>query len=86
MVDYIKGQMDNVLINYKLSLRCLFGSYRGKRFLWRITLCRFRKRIYRIYYEEVGSGFPYWVFPGGGLNSVMSSLETAHPFNPKGNF
>ena len=35
-----------------------------------------------IYYEEVGSGFPLLVVPGGGLNSVMSSLETAHPFNP----
>ena len=33
----------------------------------------------RIYYEEVGSGFPLLVVPGGGLNSVMSSLETAHP-------
>ena len=28
----------------------------------------------RIYYEEVGSGFPLLVVPGGGLNSVMSSL------------
>ena len=26
----------------------------------------------RIHYEEVGSGFPFLVTPGGGLNSVIS--------------
>jgi len=34
----------------------------------------------RIYYEEVGSGFPLLIIPGGGLNSTLASL--ASPFNP----
>ena len=34
----------------------------------------------RIYYEEVGSGFPLLIIPGGGLNSTLSAL--ASPFNP----
>ena len=29
----------------------------------------------RIYYEEVGSGFPLLIIPGGGLNSALSSLR-----------
>ena len=36
----------------------------------------------RIYYEEVGSGFPLMVIPGGGLNSSIASLNTSVPFNP----
>ena len=36
----------------------------------------------RIYYEEVGYGFPLLIIPGGGLNSALSSLQTASPFNP----
>ena len=36
----------------------------------------------RIYYEEVGSGFPLLIIPGGGLNSNVPSLNTAVPFNP----
>ena len=35
----------------------------------------------RIYYEEVGSGFPLLVIPGGGLNSTVASLGTSVPFN-----
>ena len=35
----------------------------------------------RIHYEEVGSGFPLVVIPGGGLNSTVVGLAT-HPFNP----
>jgi pimeloyl-ACP methyl ester carboxylesterase len=35
----------------------------------------------RIRYEEVGSGFPLLVIPGGGLNSTVAGLAT-HPFNP----
>ena len=31
----------------------------------------------RIHYEEVGSGFPLLVTPGGGLNSRMSNWNTA---------
>ena len=36
----------------------------------------------RIYYEEVGSGFPLLIIPGGGLNSTVASLQTSVPFNP----
>ncbi|MCY4579280.1 MAG: alpha/beta hydrolase, partial [Chloroflexi bacterium] len=36
----------------------------------------------RIYYEEVGSGFPLLIIPGGGLNSTVASLDTSVPFNP----
>ena len=36
----------------------------------------------RIYYEEVGSGFPLMIISGGGLNSSIASLSTAVPFNP----
>src|SRR5438552_3500808 len=39
----------------------------------------------RIYYEEVGSGFPLLVIPGGGLNSTVKGLAT-HPFNPLDEF
>jgi len=35
----------------------------------------------RIHYEDVGSGFPLLVIPGGGLNSTIAGLAT-HPFNP----
>ena len=35
----------------------------------------------KIYYEEVGSGFPLMIIPGGGLNSTIQGLES-HPFNP----
>jgi pimeloyl-ACP methyl ester carboxylesterase len=31
--------------------------------------------------NEVGSGFPLLVIPGGGLNSTVAGLAT-HPFNP----
>ena len=34
-----------------------------------------------IHYEEVGSGFPLLVIPGGGLNSTVAGLAN-HPFNP----
>jgi pimeloyl-ACP methyl ester carboxylesterase len=36
----------------------------------------------RIYYEEVGSGFPLLLIPGGGLNSSFDSWQTASPFKP----
>ncbi|NQW22389.1 MAG: alpha/beta hydrolase [SAR202 cluster bacterium] len=36
----------------------------------------------RIHYEEVGSGFPLLIIPGGGLNAALSSLQTSVPFNP----
>jgi pimeloyl-ACP methyl ester carboxylesterase len=36
----------------------------------------------RIHYEEASSGFPLLLIPGGGLNSALSSWQTASPFNP----
>ena len=39
----------------------------------------------RIHYEEVGSGFPLMIIPGGGLHSTCSSLPN-HPFNPREEF
>ena len=39
----------------------------------------------RIHYEEVGSGFPLMIIPGGGLNSTVAVLAT-HPFNPMEEF
>src|SRR5918911_1772242 len=36
----------------------------------------------RIHYEEVGSGFPLLLIPGGGLNSSLASWQTASPFDP----
>ena len=35
-----------------------------------------------IYYEEVGSGFPLLIIPGGGLNSSLETLRNLSPFNP----
>lgn len=34
-----------------------------------------------IRYEEMGSGFPLLVIPGGGLNSTLAGLDATHPFN-----
>jgi len=45
----------------------------------------YEKGDVRIHYEEVGSGFPLMIIPGGGLNSVFSSLPN-HPFNPMEEF
>ena len=42
----------------------------------------YERESVRIYYEEVGSGFPLLIIPGGGLNSSLASLETDIPFNP----
>ena len=36
----------------------------------------------RIHYQEVGSGFPLLLIPGGGLNSALASWQTASPFDP----
>lgn len=46
----------------------------------------------RLYYEEVGAGFPLLVLPGGGLNAALSSLaesrtgSPAAPFDPMAEF
>ncbi len=45
----------------------------------------YQKGDVRIHYQEVGSGFPLLVIPGGGLNSTVEGLKT-HPFNPLDEF
>ncbi len=40
----------------------------------------------RIHYEEVGSGFPLLLIPGGGLNSSISFWTTHAYFNPMEEF
>ena len=45
----------------------------------------YEKGDVRIHYEEVGSGFPLMVIPGGGLNSTVAGLAN-HPFNPMEEF
>lgn len=42
----------------------------------------YERESVRIHYEDVGSGFPLLIIPGGGLNSSISSLDTGVPFNP----
>jgi pimeloyl-ACP methyl ester carboxylesterase len=46
----------------------------------------YEKGDVRIHYEEIGSGFPLLVIPGGGLNSTIAGLATSHPFNPMKEF
>jgi pimeloyl-ACP methyl ester carboxylesterase len=41
----------------------------------------YEKGPVRIRYQEVGTGYPLLIIPGGGLNSVMAGLQTA-PFDP----
>jgi pimeloyl-ACP methyl ester carboxylesterase len=45
----------------------------------------YEKGDVRIHYEEVGSGFPLMIIPGGGLNSTVAGLSN-HPFNPMEEF
>ncbi len=45
----------------------------------------YEKGEIRIHYQEVGSGFPLLVIPGGGLNSTFAGLAN-HPFNPMEEF
>ena len=45
----------------------------------------YEKGDVRIHYQEVGSGFPLLVIPGGGLNSTVAGLAN-HPFNPMEEF
>jgi pimeloyl-ACP methyl ester carboxylesterase len=48
------------------------------------TTAFYEKGPVRIRYEEVGSGFPLLIIPGGGLNSVMAGLT--NPFDVLGEF
>ncbi|HVZ10729.1 alpha/beta fold hydrolase [Rhodopila sp.] len=36
----------------------------------------------RIHYQEVGSGTPLLILPGGGLNATLSFMTGSAPFNP----
>src|ERR1700741_4417906 len=45
----------------------------------------YEKGNVRIYYQEVGSGFPLRIIPGGGVNSTVAGLAN-HPFNPMEEF
>jgi pimeloyl-ACP methyl ester carboxylesterase len=40
----------------------------------------------RIHYEDVGSGFPLMLIPGGGLNSTIDGLKRGNPFDAIGEF
>ena len=40
----------------------------------------------RIHYQDVGSGYPLLIIPGGGQNSTISALTTSAPFNPVDEF
>jgi pimeloyl-ACP methyl ester carboxylesterase len=47
----------------------------------------FEKGAVRIRYEQVGSGYPLLVIPGGGLNSTIAGLSgPMSPFNPMDEF
>jgi pimeloyl-ACP methyl ester carboxylesterase len=35
----------------------------------------------RIHYQEAGSGFPFFVMPGGGQNSTIDFMSDRAPFN-----
>ena len=50
---------------------------RGGRNLEEMSMPFYQKGDVRIRYEEVGSGFPLLVTPGGGLNSRVSNWPTA---------
>lgn len=45
----------------------------------------YEKRDTKIHYEDVGSGFPLLVIPGGGLNASIAGLAD-HDFNPMDEF
>ncbi len=46
----------------------------------------FERGDIRLHYEETGSGFPLLIIPGGGLNSALSFLTGAAPFDPMATF
>jgi pimeloyl-ACP methyl ester carboxylesterase len=46
----------------------------------------YEKGAVRIRYEEAGAGFPLLLIPGGGLNSTITNLAAASPFDPIAEF
>src|SRR5215471_19252763 len=46
----------------------------------------YEKGPVRIHYQEVGSGFPLFVIPGGGQNSTIGFMSDRAPFNATAEF
>ena len=46
-----------------------------------VAMSFYEKGAVRIHFEETGSGFPLMFIAGGGLNSTISGLQSASPFN-----
>jgi pimeloyl-ACP methyl ester carboxylesterase len=59
------------------AVRRVFGKQTGKGG----AVSFYERGPVRIHYEEVGSGFPLMIIPGGGLSGVIAGLRTL-PFNP----
>ena len=53
---------------------------------WGTAMSFYEKGAVRIRYEEVGTGFPLLIIPGGGLNSTMAFLAKGAPFDPMTTF
>jgi pimeloyl-ACP methyl ester carboxylesterase len=58
--------------------RLACSSCRGD---WRTSGPFYSKGAVRMHYEEVGSGIPLLLIPGGGLNSTISFFTTSAPVN-----
>src|ERR1700683_3708060 len=63
------------------AVRRVFGQQIGK---GESAMSFYEKGPIRIHYEEVGSGFPLLLIPGGGLNSTIAGLTS--PFDAIGEF
>ena len=46
----------------------------------------YEKGAVRIHFDEVGTGVPLLIIPGGGLNATISYLTGGAPFNPLDEF
>jgi pimeloyl-ACP methyl ester carboxylesterase len=46
----------------------------------------YKKGDVRIHYQDVGSGFPLLLLPGGGLNATMGFFTTTSPFDAVAEF
>src|SRR5215469_4988662 len=60
------------------AARRVFGQQTGQ---GGTAMSFYEKGSVRIQYEEVGSGFPLLLVPGGGLNSTIALLKRGRPFN-----
>jgi pimeloyl-ACP methyl ester carboxylesterase len=50
------------------------------------SMAFYEKGNVRIHYQDVGSGFPLLVLPGGGQNSTISFMSERAPFNATNEF